>query len=622
MSLRLGALACGLALAACARVDAPAPAPAPTPAEPAALAADLVVRDVRVFDGERVIARTSVAVLGESIVAVAPDLTPPPGATVVDGAGMTLLPGLIDAHTHVQSAAQLRQALIFGVTTELDMFTPASALKPLRRIVGGERGRGHADLRSAGVLATAPGGHGTEYGLPIPTLTRADEAAAFVDARLAEGSDYLKIVLDDGGAFAHPIPTLGVDVVRALVDAAHARGARAVVHVSSQREATAAIEAGADGLAHVFFDGEATPELVRLAAARRIFVADTLVVIEGICGERPRTLADDPELAPHLAPEDVRALRTTWPKRQAWPEACAPVGRSVLALHRAGVPILASTDAPNPGTVHGASLHEELELLTRAGLAPTAALAAATSAPADAFGLADRGRIAVGKRADLLLVRGDPTAAITATRAIEAVWRGGARVDRAAHAAEVAAAKAEVEALRRAPPPPGSAAGLVSDFEAPALAAAFGSGWQPATDALIGGTSTVALARATVRGKRPGGALRIEGAVMTGEAPARWAGAIFFPGAAPMQPANLGAFRKVRFKARSADAPALTVMLFAAQLGAVPARKEVALGPAWQTITVDAAELGGLDWYDVTALFFGATQPGSFSIEIDDVRLE
>jgi imidazolonepropionase-like amidohydrolase len=103
---------------------------------------------------------------------------------------------------------------------------------------------------------------------------------------------------------------------------------------------------------------------------------------------------------------------------------------TVAELHAAGVELMAGSDAPNPGTAHGASLHHELELLVRAGLTPTEALRAATATPARRFGLSDRGRIAPGQRADLLLVRGDPTADIRATRQIERVWKNGAPVQR------------------------------------------------------------------------------------------------------------------------------------------------------------------------------------------------
>lgn len=92
-----------------------------------------------------------------------------------------------------------------------------------------------------------------------------------------------------------------------------------------------------------------------------------------------------------------------------------------------GVPLLAGTDATPFAPLHGESLHRELVLLTEAGLTNEEALAAATSVPARHFGLDDRGRIAPGLRADLVLVDGDPTHDITATSAIADVWRRGVR---------------------------------------------------------------------------------------------------------------------------------------------------------------------------------------------------
>jgi len=102
---------------------------------------------------------------------------------------------------------------------------------------------------------------------------------------------------------------------------------------------------------------------------------------------------------------------------------------SVRALYNAGVNILAGSDVSEPipilgGLAHGASLHHELQLLVAAGLKPIEALRAATYTPSRRFGLTDRGRIAPGARADLLLVEGDPTINITDTLSILGVWRG------------------------------------------------------------------------------------------------------------------------------------------------------------------------------------------------------
>ncbi|MFZ1010679.1 MAG: amidohydrolase family protein [Candidatus Sulfotelmatobacter sp.] len=102
------------------------------------------------------------------------------------------------------------------------------------------------------------------------------------------------------------------------------------------------------------------------------------------------------------------------------------------ALHRAGITILAGTDSPNPDTGYGVSMHAELELLTECGLTPEEALQAATAGPAREFQLIDRGRIQTGRRADLLLVAGDPSKDIRATRDIVGVWKAGVRIDRAA----------------------------------------------------------------------------------------------------------------------------------------------------------------------------------------------
>jgi imidazolonepropionase-like amidohydrolase len=103
---------------------------------------------------------------------------------------------------------------------------------------------------------------------------------------------------------------------------------------------------------------------------------------------------------------------------------------AVGGLVEAGVTILTGTDVSSGTTFHGVSVHRELELLVRAGLSPSEALAAATSNVANAYGLSDRGVIAAGKRADLLLVRGDPTKDVTASRDIISVWRGGVELDR------------------------------------------------------------------------------------------------------------------------------------------------------------------------------------------------
>ena len=384
-----------------------------------------VIANVRVFDGRQSHAGKNVVVSGERIHAIVESLDDWRHLRVVDGTGATLLPGLLDAHSHTQDVTELQQSLRFGVTTVLDMFTDPAVEGALREAA---RARGDvADFRSAGILATAPGGHGTEYGIAIPTVARAADADAFVAARKAAGADYLKIVLN-GVRAARGTPTLDQATATALVRAAHSRGMVAVAHVESTEDVRIAVSSGVDGLAHIWREGGAAPAVADLVVQNNVFVIPTLATPEGFVRNTGVTLATDPRLRPFLS--DSLVARLTGSAKGPAIDDFEPFLAAVGSLRTAGARLLAGSDVPNAITVHGVSLHRELELLVRAGLTPTEALAAATANIATAFRFADRGRIAPGCRADLVLVRGDPTIDITATRDILHVWRSGVEFDR------------------------------------------------------------------------------------------------------------------------------------------------------------------------------------------------
>jgi imidazolonepropionase-like amidohydrolase len=398
-----------------------------------------LIRNVGVFDGTQTVPRVDVLIDGER-------LAPADGGRAeveLDGSGKTLLPGLIDAHTHVVDG-DLAQALRFGVTTELDMFCLPSNLARQRRLAA-ERDD-VADLRSSGVLATAPGGHPSQimnadpslaerYGDavgPFDTVADASQAAAFVEARLAEGIDYLKIVIDSGTILGAQLPVLGADTVAALVDAAHAHRLRAIAHAVTAKDAAVAVGAGIDGLAHVWADAgprdTASEELVARIAARQVFVVSTLTYFEAVTGDPGGVeLVRDERVGSRLPDDQKAAVDRDYSAIPVDPHGLPNAVHIAGMLQRAGVALLAGTDANVYAPLHGASLHRELLLLTQAGLTAPQALAAATSVPARHFGLGDRGLVAAGQRADLVLVDGDPTRDITATRSIVDVWRRGVR---------------------------------------------------------------------------------------------------------------------------------------------------------------------------------------------------
>ena len=247
---------------------------------------DVLIRGAKLFDGHGFHTPGCLLVRRGRVAALAERLTPPAGVPVVEARGDTVLPGLIDAHVHV-SPGDLQVALRAGVTTEVDMFGDPGLIGSLRQQASSDPGM--ADLRSAGTGATAPGGHPTrlvERGLlaPFPTVAGPGAAEGFVAARVAEGSSFLKVVLEDGTTTGHPCPTLTADTVRALVDAAHARGLLVVAHVLTQAHALIAVRAGVDGLAHLFLDEPPAPRFLDAVADRDVFVIPTLTSLAARTG--------------------------------------------------------------------------------------------------------------------------------------------------------------------------------------------------------------------------------------------------------------------------------------------------------------------------------------------------
>ena len=176
----------------------------------------LVISDVRIFDGEKIITSGTVVIDQGVIQEVGRDIPSPAGAEIIEGKGQTLLPGLIDSHVHILYAQALEQSLAFGVTTVLDMFMDPELMATIKSRQAAGENQNAASLFSAGVLITAPGGHGSEYGIEIPTIAGPEQAREFVDARLAEGSDYIKIVYDDGRAYSRIFPTQSLGYVPSI----------------------------------------------------------------------------------------------------------------------------------------------------------------------------------------------------------------------------------------------------------------------------------------------------------------------------------------------------------------------------------------------------------------------
>ncbi len=418
------------------------------------------ITNVRIFDGYQIIAPRHIVIKGESIISVGGDI--PADAMIIEGENATLIPGLIDAHVHT-SIGGLRDALKFGVTTELEMngdFTKRGREIQLKNV------NDIADVRSAGTAITAPGGHPDEL-LPdgdeipefvlkeleklseedreamlaayahdhdeIPQVTTVEEAIKHVHTQVDNGADYIKIMIEEGTVMGVPgLPVLSDEILRTAVTEAHKFDKLVIAHVLTAHSSQEAINLGVDGLGHLFIDRpEDTSELVKSIAESGAFVTPCLVLNSSIIGNPASELANDPRVLSKLSSDWIDILNSSF---NTFPQGNMENSfKNVMDLHRAGVDILVGTDvAPVPvpnlgGLAHGASVHHEMQLLVKAGFTPIEALQSATTKPARCFGLHDRGRITEGARADLILINGDPTTSISDTLSIKSVWFNGSQ---------------------------------------------------------------------------------------------------------------------------------------------------------------------------------------------------
>lgn len=349
----------------------------------------VAITNVRVFDGDQ-LSEPRTVVFENGVITNA--TTAP---TAIDGEGGVLLPGLIDSHVHLEGEISMEHAAQWGVTVMLDMGTPVAVADKLRNLP-------HLpDILCSGVSAAPPGGTHAAMGC-IPVATPR-EAEAFVADRVAEKVDFIKVIADSPAG--QNVISMDEQALAALVTAAHDNNLAVVAHVTLDTSFNACFRTDVDIVTHTPLAMSIDAEMATKLKKKNMAAIPTLIMMQCFMGKIPAG-AQPPGLGYDNAEE------------------------SVTAMNKAGVLIMAGTDANSTvcATPHGESLHTELELLVDAGLTPIEALRSATVLPAAYFGFSDRGVIKPGYRADMVLVKGDPTTDISATQNIMGVWIKGVRV--------------------------------------------------------------------------------------------------------------------------------------------------------------------------------------------------
>jgi imidazolonepropionase-like amidohydrolase len=379
-----------------------------------------------VYEGARLIVGTPTAPIDNAAFVVdggrftqvgrAGQVQVPAGAARVDLRGKTVIPAIVDTHTHMPTNREelitaLQRKAYYGVGVVMSLGQDTG---DVANQVRGEMPPNGARLRTAGRGITMPEPGRTEAPYWVSTPA---EARKVVQELATRKVDIVKIWVDDRNA---TVKKMTPDVYTAVIDEAHKNSLRVTAHIFTLDDAKGLLRAGLDAFAHSVRDRDIDDEFMAMVRQRPALVVVPNLPDRGVASD----LSWLSESVPAGQLAKLQAAATNRPEAQ---QAYGIQARNLAKLSAANVKIALGTDG-NVSWAH----HLEMEDMVAAGMTPAQVLVASTSAAAEFLRMTDVGSVAVGKSADFVVLDANPLDNITNTRKISSVYLRGAAVDRAA----------------------------------------------------------------------------------------------------------------------------------------------------------------------------------------------
>jgi len=363
---------------------------------------DLTITNVGLFNGEEDVGIVNIGINADSIAIITKDEIN--SENTIDGTGKYIIPGMVNAHVHAASVEELKEGYLYGILANLNMHTGLEDRERNWKEMTRDS-IGFPTLYGSGHAATVPGGHPNQFSPNMETINDSLSIEQWVDNRIANGADYIKIVRDNHGWLnSPPIPTLSFEQIGQIISYSKSKGYKTVVHAITIGDMLKIAKYKPDGFVHMMERIKELPisdEDFNALSESNVFVIPNALFAMKSRDSLPPFIRD--WLNEHVFNKEQSAAH-------------------IKRMHDAGISIVAGTDAQTGLVNFGDDFYKELEMYQLAGLSNLEVLQTATGNAAKAFDI-PIGLLKEGSKVNMLLLNGNPIDDLWDIKNIERIWK-------------------------------------------------------------------------------------------------------------------------------------------------------------------------------------------------------